>query len=149
MGIFSPDLTETAASVLGALGSEKVYVVHGLDGSDEVSITADTRVTVLDDGKIETFTFSPESVGIPRVAASEIAGGEPAGNAAIIERILGGEKSARRDAVVLNAGFVIAVAGESTSIEEGVAAARESIDSGAARDALNRLRTASSRFAAQ
>ncbi len=149
MGIFDVNLTEKIAEVLRALGSEKVYVVHGLDGSDEVSITADTRVSALDDGHIETFTFAPESVGIEKVHPDEVAGGDPGENAAFIERILDGESGPRREAVVLNAGFAIAVAGAAANIEEGVRAARESIDSARAKDVLDRLRVVSARVAAR
>lgn len=144
MGIFDPDLTEKVAGVLHSLGSEKVYVVHGLDGSDEVSITADTKVTVLDDGGIDTFVFSPESVGVPRATAESVAGGTPSENAEIITRILDGETGSRRDAVVLNAGFAICVSGRTTTIAEGVSAAAEAIDSGAAKHVLANLRSVTS-----
>ena len=139
MGIFDPALTEEAARVLRALGSEKAYVVHGLDGSDEVSVTANTRVTLLDGDRMDTFEFDPESVGIQKASPEALAGGEPAENAAIIRRILDGERGPRRDAVVLNAGFVISVAGEVDSIEAGVRRAEAAIDDGAARAKLDEL----------
>jgi len=147
MGIFDGSLTETAAQVLATLGSEKVFVVHGLDGSDEVSIVADTKVTVLSDGNIETFTFNPESVGIAKAAPDTIAGGSPDENAAMITAILDGKAGPRHDAVVLNAAFAIRVAGATESVEQAVAVARESIASGAARDALERLKTVSAEVA--
>jgi len=139
MGIFDADLTEDAARVLRALGSEKAYVVHGRDGCDEVSVTAATRVTVLDGGRIDTFEFEPESVGIEKAKPEAIAGGEPEENAAMIREVLDGAQGARRDAVVLNAAFVVAVAGEADSIEAGVRAAAEAIDSGAAKAKLEEL----------
>lgn len=140
VGVFDPALTETVARVLLSLGSEKVYVVHGSDGSDEVTVTGETRVTVLDGGRVETFTFAPESVGIERANARALTGGTPEENAGTIVAILDGARGAKRDAVVLNAGFVIAVAGRANSIVEGVAMAAASIDDGRAKDVLERLR---------
>lgn len=145
VGVFDPTLTETVARVLHTLGSEKVYVVHGADGTDEVSVCAETRVSALDDGRVSTFTFAPESVGIRRAASGAITGGDPAANARTIEEILDGAAGPRRDAVVLNAAFAIDVAGAASSIAEGVAMARESIDSGRARAVLESLRGATAR----
>jgi len=141
VGVFDPALTETVAKVLHSLGSERVFVVHGSDGSDEVTIAGETRVTSLDNGHITTFTFVPESVGISRADARELRGGSPAENAKSISSILDGTRGPRRDAVVLNAGFVIAVAGRAESIQEGVTMAAEAIDSGRARVVLDNLRT--------
>ena len=140
VGVFAPALTETVARVLASLGSEKVYVVHGSDGSDEVTIAGETRVTVLDEGRIETFTFAPESVGIERANARALTGGTPDENAQTIVAILDGARGTKRDAVVLNAGFVIAVAGRANTIGDGVALAAASIDDGSAKDVLERLR---------
>ncbi len=126
--------------MLASLGSEKVYVVHGSDGSDEVTVAGETRVTVLDQGRVETFTFAPESVGIERANARALTGGSPEENAATIVAILDGAKGAKRDAVVLNAGFVLAVAGRADSIADGVARAAAAIDDGRAKDTLERLR---------
>lgn len=139
MGIFDPALTEDAAEVLRALGSEKAYVVFGRDGCDEVSVTAATKVTVLDGGRIDTFEFEPESVGIERSAPEALSGGTPAENADTIRRILDGETGPKRDAVVLNAGFAVAVSGKVDSIADGVARAAEAIDSGAAKAKLEEL----------
>lgn len=147
MGVFDPDATETAAEVLRSLGSERAYVVHGHDGADEVSIVSDTRVTMLAEGKIDTFTFAPESVGLERASAESIAGGDPAENATTIESVLNGETSPRRDAVVLNAGFVLSVAGHTDSIDDGVRAAEAAIDSGRARDILTSLRAVTGELA--
>jgi anthranilate phosphoribosyltransferase len=147
VGVFDPALTETVARVLQSLGSERVFVVHGSDGSDEVTVAGETRVTSLDHGRIETFTFEPEAVGIARADARVLSGGAPAENAESISSILDGNKGPRRDAVVLNAGFVIAVAGRAESIHEGVTMAAESIDSGRARAVLDNLRTITHRLA--
>jgi anthranilate phosphoribosyltransferase len=147
VGVFDPNLTETVARVLGSLGSERVFVVHGSDGSDEVTVAGETKVTSLHDGQIETFSFVPESVGIARADARDIRGGSVTENAESISSILDGAKGPRRDAVVLNAGFVIAVAGRAESIQEGVTMAAESIDSGRARAVLDNLRTITHRLA--
>jgi anthranilate phosphoribosyltransferase len=147
VGVFDPALTETVAAVLGLLGSEKVYAVHGADGTDEVSITGETRVSVLEHGDVHTFTFTPESVGLRRAAAGALAGSDAADNARIIEAILDGEAGPKRDAVVANAAFVIDAAGIASSIEEGAGLAMESIDSGRARGVLENLRAASARGA--
>jgi anthranilate phosphoribosyltransferase len=147
VGVFDPALTETVAHVLGTLGAEKVYVVHGSDGSDEVTVAGDTRVSVLDDGRVTTFSFAPESVGIERANARALTGGTPDENAQTIVAILEGARGARRDAVVLNAGFVIAVAGHADSVADGVKIAAASIDEGRARDVLERLRAVTNELA--
>src|SRR5262245_33749142 len=140
IGVFDPVHTETVARVLGELGSEKVYVVHGSDGSDEVTISGETRVTVLDEGRVETFTFEPESVGIKRSPARSLTGGTPEENAATIHAILEGAQGAKRDAVVLNAAFVIAVSGRAESVADGVQLAAAAIDDGRAKAVLEQLR---------
>lgn len=147
VGVFDPALTETVAHVLASLGSEKVYVVHGSDGSDEVTVAGETRVSVLEDGRVETFTFVPESVGIERANAHALIGSTPEENAKTIIAILDGARGAKRDAVVLNAGFVIAVSGVAGTIADGVAMAAASIDEGRAKDTLERLRATTREFA--
>jgi anthranilate phosphoribosyltransferase len=148
VGVFDPKHTETVAQVLASLGSEKVYVVHGSDGSDEVTVAGETRVTVLDGGRVETFEFTPESVGIERAHVRTLTGGTPEDNAKTIVAILDGARGSKRDAVVLNAGFVIAVAGLVESISDGVALAAAAIDDGRAKDVLERLRAATLEAAA-
>lgn len=147
VGVFDGALTETVARVLASLGSEKVYVVHGSDGSDEVTITGETRVTVLDAGRVETFTFAPESVGLRRAERGALTGGTPDENAAVILAILDGARGPARDAVILNAAFVISAAGRVEAIQDGVRLATESIDSGRARASLDNVRTITGRIA--
>ena len=149
VGVFDPALTETVAQVLQSLGSERVFVVHGGDGSDEVTVAGETRVTSLHDGRIETFMFSPESWGFRAPMRANCSGERRVENAESISSILDGAKGPRRDAVVLNAGFVIAVAGRAESIQEGVTLAAESIDSGRARVVLDNLRTITLRLGAR
>ena len=142
IGVFDPELTGVVARVLGALGSEKVCVVHGLEGTDEVSIAGKTVVSFLNNGQVRTNTFVPEEVGIERCDISEIAGGSAEENAEHILDILNGKKGPRTDAVVLNAAFVAVVADIAKDLVDGVKIARETIDSGAALDRLNALREA-------
>jgi anthranilate phosphoribosyltransferase len=148
VGVFSPELTETVARVLAALGSERVYVVHGTDGSDEVSINAPTRVSALEDGAVRTFEFDPRDLGVAKTAPEFIAGGTAVENAALIEQTLAGEKGPRRDSVVLNAAFAAMAAGKADTIEMGVKLARESIDSGLASAKLDVLRRKSNELGA-
>ncbi len=143
IGIYDPSLLRTIAEVLDELGSEKAYVVHGSDGSDEVSVCAATEVVLLDRGSTRSFTFSPESVGLSLHPAEELAGKDAVENAAIIQGILEGRPGAPRDAVVVNAAFVLCAAGVCDEIEEGVQAAATAIDEGRALAALDALRKAS------
>lgn len=147
VGVFDPDLTETVARVLHELGSEKVYVVHGSDGSDEVTIAGETRVSALDGGRVRTFTFQPESVGLRRATNGALAGGSAAENARAIRDVLEGVPGPKRDAVVLNSAFVIDAAGLAGTLQEGAEMAAESIDSGRARDVLHSLRSVSAELA--
>ncbi len=147
IGVFDPALTETVARVLQSLGSEHVYVVHGSDGSDEVTVAGETKVTALHDGRIDTFSFVPESVGIRRADPRSLAGGSPEENAVAILDIFDGAPGPRRDAVVLNAGFVIAVAGIAATVADGVRMAAASIDGGRARAAVDAVRAVTDELA--
>jgi anthranilate phosphoribosyltransferase len=147
--VFDPALTEPVARVLGSLGAQRAFVVHGSDGCDEVTIAGETRVSALEDGRVRTFSFTPESVGMARAAAESLRGGTAEENAATISAILGGEPGPRRDAVVLNAAFVIVAAGRRDTIADGVHLACESIDSGRARATLDNLRAITGRLAAR
>lgn len=143
VGVFSSDLTETICTVLRALGSERAFVVHGLDGTDEVSISGGTVVSSLEGGVIETYEFSPMEAGIEPADVSALAGGSPEENAAYIMDILDGRDGPRSDAVLLNAAFAALVADRVSSFAEGVALARATVAAGEARRLLDRLREAS------
>ncbi len=136
MGVYSADITETMAVALKNMGSQKAYIVHGLDPLDEVSISNTTRVSEINNGNIKTYSVSPEDFGITRAPVSAVAGGTPSENAEIIRKILQGEKGPQRDIVILNASFAIAAAGITESPVEAISIANKSIDSGAA---LNKL----------
>jgi anthranilate phosphoribosyltransferase len=141
LGVFAPELTEMFAQALQRLGAIRVLVVHGHDGLDEISVCAPTRICELDNGQMSTYDLSPETYFGRRAEAEEIAGGSPAENAAIVKDILSGDKGARRDIVLLNAGAALMAAGLTQDIGQGIEMAKKSIDSGAAMDKLNALIT--------
>jgi anthranilate phosphoribosyltransferase len=139
LGVFAPQLTEMFAEALRLLGSRRALVVHGHDGLDEISVCTPTRVTELKDCLIRTYDIDPERFLCRRAAPAEVAGGDPARNAAITRGVLAGDKGACRDVVVLNAAAALMAAGKTDTIEAGMRLAVESIDSGAARDKLQQL----------
>jgi len=140
MGIFHPDLTEIQANVLKALGSTKVMVFHGRDGLDEISTTATTKISQIQNSDpVETFEFDPIDLGLVRVSLDELQGGEPKENAETIRNILNGEKGSKRDIVLINAAAGIVVGGKAKSLREGLRKATESVDSGAALNILKQL----------
>ncbi|MDZ4135187.1 MAG: anthranilate phosphoribosyltransferase, partial [Paracoccaceae bacterium] len=121
------------------------WLVHGGDGTDEISIAAPTRVAALADGRIREFTITPEDAGLALHPFEAIMGGTPAENAAALRALLDGATGAYRDAVLLNSAAALVVAGRAGSLTEGVDYARTSIDSGAARHkvvSLARITTA-------
>jgi len=143
LGVFGPDLTETLAATLGRLGSVHALVVHGLDGLDELSTLGITQVSELLGGHLDTYELTPEQFGFERVRAADIAGGEPAENAAIALAVLEGAPGPHRDIVIYNAGAAVYVSGHADSIEQGITLAAQSIDNGAAMGILDRLRALS------
>ena len=138
-GAFSPALIRPMAETLRELGSTRAWLVHGGDGTDELAISAPSRVAALEDGAISEFEIAPEDAGLPRHPFEDILGGAPADNARAFRALLGGERSAYRDAVLLNAAAALVVAGKTDTLPEGAAMAAESIDSGAARDKVAAL----------
>ncbi|MGB0504738.1 MAG: anthranilate phosphoribosyltransferase [Pikeienuella sp.] len=138
-GAFSPDLIRPMAEVLQKLGSEKAWLVHGGDGTDELSIAAPSRVAALADGAVTEFEISPEDAGLPVHPFEAIVGGTAADNAAAFRRLLDGEASAYRDAVLLNSAAALIVADRVNNLKDGVAMAVESIDSGAAKSKIEAL----------
>ncbi|MDF2630394.1 MAG: anthranilate phosphoribosyltransferase, partial [Symbiobacteriaceae bacterium] len=140
MGVFSPNLTEPLARVLGNLGCRHALVVHGLDGVDEISISGPSVISEMEDGLVHTYRVVPEDVGIARAPREYIRGGTKEENAAITEAVLGGEKGPRRDVVLLNAAAALLATGAARSLREGVGLAEQAIDAGAALRALEALR---------
>jgi anthranilate phosphoribosyltransferase len=139
IGVYSPALTEMHATVLGNLGSKRAFVVHGMEGMDEISTLGLTRVTELRDGKVQTYELTPEELGLRRAESSELAGGTPQENADLLVSILEGTPGAPRDIVLLNAAAAIAAAGLADTLADGLKAARESVDRGAALQKLRQL----------
>ncbi len=138
-GAFSRDLIRPMAETLLALGSEAAWLVHGSDGTDELSIAGPSWVAVLDSGAVTEREISPEDAGLPVHPFEAILGGTPEENGLAFAALLAGEKGAYRDAVLLNSAAALLVAGEVKSLPEGVEYAEESIDSGAARTKVERL----------
>jgi anthranilate phosphoribosyltransferase len=143
LGVFSDVWIEPLAKVLGQLGSQKVWVVHGSDGLDEVTTTGETHVAAIENGTFSRFTIHPESVGIPLADPRDLKGSDPEHNARAMRAVLDGEKSAYRDIAVINAGASLVVAEKARDLKEGVAMAVEAIDSGAAKATLDKLVTVS------
>ncbi len=137
IGVYSPELTEQVAFALKELGSEHVLVVHGND-LDEFTISGRTKITELKGGKIKTYYADSEEFGFYG-ELKDILGGDAAENKNIILSLLKGEKGPKRDIALLNAGAVIYVSGKASSIKEGIALAKESIDSGRALEKLRQL----------
>ena len=143
-GAFSRDWIRPMAEVLRALGSEKAWLVHGGDGTDEMSIAAPTYVAALDeDGTIREFELTPADAGLPTHPFEAIMGGAPEENAAAFRALLGGAKGAYRDGVLLNAAAALIVAGKVDDLRDGVRLAAESIDSGRAGAKVAALATVS------
>jgi len=140
LGVFSDKLTEPLAHVLHNLGVEKAMVVYGMDGMDEISLSAHTKVSELKDGKVTTYYLNPEDYGMKLVSKEELVGGDSKENAKIILSILNGERGPKRDIVVLNAAAALYVGKAVENIRDGIALAEELIDSGKALEKLNELK---------
>ena len=132
-GAFSPDVLAPMAETLGRLGCLRAWLVHGGDGTDELSISAPSTVAVLENGSVSMREVAPEEAGLSRHPFEEIMGGTPEENGRAFRGLLGGERTAYRDAVLLNAAAALHVAGRAKDLREGATLAAESIDSGAAR----------------
>ncbi len=139
VGVYSADLVEKLAEALAMLGLRRALVVHGNDGLDEITITGPTRVAEMRDGIVRGYEVTPEEFGLQRAPLSAISGGDVQENAAIIQEILDGKESARRDVVLLNAAAALVAAGRVDTIREGIPRAAFSLDSGAARVKLDAL----------
>ena len=135
-GAFSRDLIRPMAETLGQLGSEKAWLVHGSDGTDELTITGVSWVSALENGQVTDFETHPEEAGLPIHPFEDIIGGTPEENAHDFNVLLDGVQSAYRDAVLLNSAAALVVADVATDLKQGVEMARTSIDSGAARDKI-------------
>jgi anthranilate phosphoribosyltransferase len=138
LGVYRKDLTRPVAEVLRLLGVFRAMVVHG-SGLDEITITGETDVAEIDDGKIREYTVVPEMFGLARAEAADLAGGGPEENARIIHSVLAGKMGPARDIVLMNAGAAIYVGGHAATLAEGIRLAATSIDSGKAKEKLDAL----------
>jgi anthranilate phosphoribosyltransferase len=145
IGTFSQSLLHPLAEVLRNLGSEKIWLVHGSDGLDELTTTGATHVVELDRGQIKSFTISPEDAGLPVVKPESLKGGDPLFNAQALRRVLDGEKSAYRDIALFNAAAALVVAGRAQDLREGVAIGAKALDEGRAKTTLETLVSISNR----
>lgn len=147
MGVYEARLTPVIAEVLGRLGVREAWVVHGMNGLDEISISDVTQVSHLVNGRVDTFRIDPEDYGFRRVHPRELRGGTVSDNVRLTEAILNGEPGPRRDVVVLNAAAALVVTGRAESLKEAIPLAARAIDTGRARERLEALREFSRRCA--
>jgi anthranilate phosphoribosyltransferase len=139
MGVYAAPLVPVLARTLAELGCDRAFVVHGAGGLDEISTSGPTLACEVRDGSVRQFEIVPETLGVPRAELHELRGGDATENAEHLRAVLRGEPGARRIAVIINAGAALAAAGVCEEIEEGVRLAERAIDSGAARDRLDRF----------
>jgi anthranilate phosphoribosyltransferase len=139
IGVADPSMAERMVGVLAARGGERVLVVHGDDGLDELTISTTSQVVDLRDGKVRDYTVDPKELGITPAPTEALVGGDPATNAALARRVLAGDAGPHRDVVCLNAGAGLVVAGMADDLAQGLRAAQAAIDGGGAAAALDRL----------
>ena len=139
IGVYSRDWLVPLAEVLRNLGSDRVWIVHGSDGLDELTTTGTTYVAELKDGKVTTFEVTPDDAGLAVAEPDDLVGGEADENADALKGLLDGKPSAFRDIVILNAAAALIVAGVAKDLKEGAERAANAIDTGAARKALDDL----------
>jgi anthranilate phosphoribosyltransferase len=132
VGVYSLHLVEKLAEALSMLGLHRALVVHGLDGLDEITITGPTRVAEAREGSVRTYEITPEEFGMSRATLNDISGGDAVENAEIIRAVLSGERSPRRDVVLLNSAAALVAAGKAEHLIQALPLAAQSIDSGAA-----------------
>ncbi|WP_297697030.1 anthranilate phosphoribosyltransferase [Phenylobacterium sp.] len=138
LGVFDTRWVEPLARVLGALGAERAWTVHG-QGMDEITTTGETQVAEWRDGQVRLFRITPEAVGLPRASLAELTGGAPNENAAALRDLLAGAKGPYRDIVLINAAAAFLVADRVETLREGVELAGQVLDEGKAAQALARL----------
>jgi anthranilate phosphoribosyltransferase len=141
LGVSDRRMVQPVAEALQRLGVERALVVNGNDGLDEITLTSSSQIAEVRNGSVQVSEISPEEFGMERVTIEEIRGDEPEAAAAALRNVLSGEKSAKRDLLLLNSGAALHVAGVSASIAEGIEVAKDIIDSGKALRALERVVT--------
>jgi anthranilate phosphoribosyltransferase len=138
IGVSDPGKVETMAAALGELGAERALVVSSADGLDEFSVSGATRVVELRHGELSTYDVTPEQVGLEAASDGAVGAGTPEQNALVLREVLAGNPGTERSLAVLNAGAAIYVGGGAEGLEEGVRAAERAVDSGAAKQVLDR-----------
>ena len=139
VGVFSRQWVQPLAQVLKNLGAESVWVVHGSDGLDEITLTGPTFVAALENGNIRSFEVTPEEAGLGRAGGDALKGGDANANAVALQGVLDGKPSAYRDVALLNAAAALVVAGKAKTLKDGVALGTKSLDGGAAAAKLKQL----------
>ena len=139
LGVFSPDLTDLLAQVLVNLGSRHCFIVHGMDGLDEITITGKSRVSEGKGGRVVAYYLEPKDFQLPEGSVKDLVGGNAEVNAGILLSILKGEKGPKREVVLMNAAPALVAVGKAKTLQDGLALAAESIDSGMALGKLDRL----------
>lgn len=139
VGVFSRRWVQPLAQVLKNLGAESVWVVHGSDGLDEITLTGPSFVAAIERDAIRTFEVTPEDAGLARCHNEALRGGNADANAIALQSVLNGMPSPYRDVALLNAAAAMIVAGHATSLRDGVALGQESLNSGAAAARLKHL----------
>lgn len=139
LGVYRDDLTEKIAHVLRRLGCKRGFIVHGQDGMDEITLTTETRVAEVSPQGVEVRLIRPEDFGMTRCPMDALRGGNATGNAEIVRDVLAGTPGPKRDIVLLNAGYALVAAGKAADPMEGIRMAADAIDSGRARERLEKL----------
>jgi anthranilate phosphoribosyltransferase len=139
VGVFSRQWVQPLAQVLKNLGSESVWVVHGSDGLDEITLSGPTFVAALENGNIRSFEVTPEDAGLSRAGGDALKGGDAEANAAALRNVLEGKPGAFRDVALLNAAAALIVAGKAKTLKDGVALGTKSLDGGGAMNKLKQL----------
>ena len=139
MGVYDESLIEPLAHVLANLGVKRALVVYGTDGLDEISLSAPTKICEVKDGSFTSYEITPEQFGLTRCKKEDLVGGTPAENAQITHDILAGKPGPKRDAVLMNAGAAIYMAGKAETIQDGIDMASNMIDSGKAAAQLEKF----------
>ncbi|MBI2831289.1 MAG: anthranilate phosphoribosyltransferase [Chloroflexi bacterium] len=139
VGVFDGALVEKMAKVLQSLGAQHALVVHGEDGLDEITVTGKTQVCELKNGKLKSYSISPEDFGLSRAEPGSLKGGTAAENAVVVRRVLSGTPGPQRDVVLMNAAAVLLAGDKVETIAQGLALAKKVLDNGSALEKLERL----------
>jgi anthranilate phosphoribosyltransferase len=145
IGTFAQSLLKPLAEVLRNLGAEKVWLVHGSDGLDELTTTGPTHVVALEKGEISSFSVHPQEAGLATAKPEDLKGGDPEFNARALRGVLAGEKNAYRDIALLNTAAALVVAGKAPDLKAGVALGAKALEDGSAKATLEKLVAVSNR----